>query len=155
MNTDAIDYRQGTAAAADIQTHLRACDTRYRPPLSSRVDIAAYAVKLADNAVTFEAWRGAALIGLVAAYLNDPASRAGFISSVSVAADATGAGIATRLIRACIDAAEGAGLQHVELHVYRASDAAVALYRKLGFVESGGDTETMTMRLTLSEPTQR
>ncbi|MEO6365900.1 MAG: GNAT family N-acetyltransferase [Luteimonas sp.] len=155
MSTDAIDYRQGSASAADIQAHLHACDACFHIPLSQRVDIPAYSAKLADNAVTFEAWRGAVLVGLVAAYFNDPAVRPGFISNVSVDPDAIGAGIASRLLQAFIDAAQARRLQQIELHVSPKADAAVALYRKLGFVESGGDTETLTMRLTLTDPTQR
>lgn len=154
MSADTIDYREDSASAADIEAHLRACDARYRPPLSSRVEIGAYATKLADSAVTFEAWRGPILVGLVAAYLNDLASRSGFISSVSVDAGATGAGIASRLLRTCIDAARALGMHRINLQVSRASDGATALYRKLGFVESGGDTETTTMQLTLTDPAQ-
>lgn len=155
MSYGALEYRQGTASASDIKTHLTACDARFDPLLSSRVDVASYAAKLAEHAETFEAWRGGALAGLVAAYFNGQAGSFAFISSVSVVADVKGAGVATRLMHDCLDAARRQGLRYAELQVSRASSAAIALYRKLGFAESGGDTATLTMRLPFADPAHR
>ena len=43
-------------------------------------------------------------------------------------------------------------MQGLALEVSRASPQAIGLYRKLGFVESGGDTNFLSMRLPLQDP---
>lgn len=48
-----------------------------------------------------------------------------------------GQGIGTKLVQAVIAEARTAGLDKLELHVYTSNPAAIALYRKLGFVEEG------------------
>lgn len=46
-------------------------------------------------------------------------------------------GLGTRLMRAAIDWARGAGLAWMDLGVFHGNEPAIALYRKLGFVEVG------------------
>lgn len=48
-----------------------------------------------------------------------------------------GQGIGERLLEATIDGARRFGLQKIELSVYSSNEPAIALYRKLGFVEEG------------------
>jgi putative acetyltransferase len=46
-------------------------------------------------------------------------------------------GIGTRLMQATLAKAKEFGLEKVELHVYSNNNAAIALYRKMGFEEEG------------------
>ena len=48
-----------------------------------------------------------------------------------------GNGLGTRLITAALDAARGAGMHRVELHVHADNPRAVALYEKVGFLREG------------------
>ena len=48
-----------------------------------------------------------------------------------------GGGLGERLIRAALDAAEGAGFERIALSVYASNTRAAALYRKVGFVHEG------------------
>jgi RimJ/RimL family protein N-acetyltransferase len=48
-----------------------------------------------------------------------------------------GKGIGKRLIRAAMDAAKTVGMQRIELTVYVHNAPAIALYKKVGFVEEG------------------
>lgn len=48
-----------------------------------------------------------------------------------------GRGLGAQLLQAAIDHAKVFGLEKVELHVYTTNTAAVALYKKMGFVEEG------------------
>lgn len=48
-----------------------------------------------------------------------------------------GQGIGKRLLQATIDAIRQSGLEKIELSVYSSNEAAIALYRSLGFVEEG------------------
>jgi RimJ/RimL family protein N-acetyltransferase len=54
-----------------------------------------------------------------------------------VAADWRGRGIGTALLAAAIDWARARGLHKLTLSVFPHNDAAIALYRKFGFVEEG------------------
>lgn len=131
---DSIVFRTGAASLPELVTHLYACDASFVPPLSQRVDIPTYAAKLKEKAETFEAWYGGELVGVVAAYLNDPASEVGFITSVSVEGRQRGQGVASALLEACCAAAVQAGIAQLKLEVARSNVAAVQLYSKLGFM---------------------
>jgi RimJ/RimL family protein N-acetyltransferase len=54
-----------------------------------------------------------------------------------VASDWRGRGVGTALVEAAIEWARARGLHKLSLGVFPQNDAAVALYRKLGFVEEG------------------
>lgn len=125
------------ADAPQIARLLRACDSGFVPPLSRRVDIDAYAAKLAMHARHAAAWHDGVLVGLVALYCNDPERRIAFITSVSVHPGHTRRGIAGRLLDEALAIARAAGMQAVELEVDAGNDAALALYRKHGFGVSG------------------
>jgi ribosomal protein S18 acetylase RimI-like enzyme len=132
-----------------VETYLRACDAAFRPPLSERVDLTAYAEKIAARAERFEAWDGARLAGLVAAYCNDPERRAAFVTSVSVAPQLHGRGVASRLLGACIDHARASGFARVELEVDARNEPALALYRRHGFVPAGPQGQARSLHLAL------
>jgi 2-polyprenyl-3-methyl-5-hydroxy-6-metoxy-1,4-benzoquinol methylase len=138
-----VELRAGSASAEAVEILLRACDAAFVPPLSSRVDIAAYARKLAAHARLFEAWDGPELAGLLAMYCNDTATRTAFVSSVSVAPAHARRGIAGSLLRQAIDAAHAAGMRVLALETGAANAAALALYRKHGFALIGFDFDVM------------
>ena len=56
---------------------------------------------------------------------------------MGVLKDFRGQGIGKRLLQATIDGARRIGLEKIELSVYSSNEAAIALYRSLGFVEEG------------------
>lgn len=56
---------------------------------------------------------------------------------MGIAASHRGKGIGARLLQACLDHAPRNGIETVELTVYTSNTAAIALYRKFGFVEYG------------------
>jgi len=146
-----IQYKLNTASSEQIAQHLWACSPNFIPALSEKVNIEEYAQKLAQRAVNFEAWDGEVLAGMVSAYLNDPARRAGFITNVSTVGGYSGQGIGSTLLRQCIERAQEQGFLSIGLEVNKQSLGAVRLYQKLGFV-AVGDTETMLkMNLTLRD----
>ena len=125
------------ADALQVARLLRACDSRFIPPLSQRVDIDAYAAKLATHARQATAWQDGVLVGLVALYCNDLDRHIAFITSVSVDPGHTRRGIAGRLLDEALEIARGAGMQAVELEVDAANEAALALYLRHGFAVTG------------------
>jgi ribosomal-protein-alanine N-acetyltransferase len=130
-------YSINRAGVEEIGRHLGRCDARFVPVLSGRVEIAPYAEKIWANAVRFEAWADDELIGLVAAYCNDAQRRASHITSVSVLEEHSGKGIASRLLRNCIDYAKLEGVGQISLEVAAEHRTAVRLYEKCGFSAAG------------------
>jgi ribosomal protein S18 acetylase RimI-like enzyme len=138
MNTSRV--RLNTSDAATIELHLRQCDERFNPRLSSRVDLGNYAKKLALFSDRFEAWQEGRLVGLIAAYLNNSESRRGFISSVSICSDFEGRGLASELMQKCIQLARDKGRNMLELEVSEIDKSNQAFYRKHRFGLSGKGT---------------
>lgn len=150
-----ISYGANRATVADIALHLRRCDAHFIPPLSDRVDIDAYAAKIAAHAERFEAWEGDGLMGLIAAYFNDPARRTVFVTSVSVVPERGGAGIASTLLRDCVGRARRAGFAQIRLQVRRSHAHAIRLYEKCGFSRLPTEEPDLTMNLDLTEVPER
>lgn len=154
MSSGGVELREGTATREDIETHLEECDRDFSPNLSLKVDIEEYSEKISAQAKTFEAWSGGHLVGLVAAYMNDPGTRTGFITSVSVVRKFMGHGIASALLGHCLERARQAGMEAVQLEVSLQSPDAIHLYKKAGFSEISRKGETLSMKLELSEKRQ-
>lgn len=138
------------ASAEQVEELLRRCDSRFVPPLSERLDIAAYARKICYQATRFEAWVGGVLVGLVATYLNDPAAGVAFVTNVSVLPGWTRRGIASDLMRRCIARVSELNFKHLTLEVSPLNEGAVRLYQQLGFVSVASEPPAQTMRLDLS-----
>lgn len=151
----AVTYAVNRAGVAEVAAHLAHCDAHFVPPLSGRVDIGAYAAKIAGHAERFEAWAGGALVGMVAAYCNDQSRPAGFITSVSVAPERCGEGIATRLLEDCIEHARRAGFTLIRLSVDGGNAGAIRLYERCGFSAEPAQGADIHMTLDLSEVLQR
>ena len=145
----AVRYAVDAASDAAIEAHLRRCDADFVPRLSERLDIEGYAAKIRAKAATFEAWSGDDLVGLVAAYLNDPGGEEGFVTSVSVEARFQGTGIGDALMHNCIRLARDRGLRRIGLEVHASNARAVVLYRRHGFEASGTKGEFLRMTLGL------
>ncbi len=140
----------GTASTAQLLEHLRECDTAFIPHLSTRVDLEAYSQKLNAQSVTFEAWQEKELIGLIAAYFNDPETKTGYITSVSVTSQWLGKGIAARLLERCIAYAKEKGFAAINLEVATSNRPAIGLYAKYGFAKAGSNGEMDKMLLLIS-----
>lgn len=149
LSSSYMHFATNTATAADIARHLWACDAAFTPPLSEKVDIAAYAEKMHQRAVNFEAWDGDVLVGLVNAYLNNQVTRVGFITNVSTLPTHTGQGIAARLLSQCLDFARQEAFRSIGLEVNRHSDGAVRLYERHGFVVTGMEQDMLRMSCPL------
>jgi len=131
--TQPLDIRRNEASADAIERLLLACDRDFDPPLSSRVEIKAYAHRLHTKAERFELFEASALVGLVAIYCNDPTGQAAFVSNVSVAQRRRGQGIADALLTETLAYATVQGFAMITLEVGPLATAAQALYLKHGF----------------------
>lgn len=143
-----ISFSTGQATCGEILTHLRACDAAFEPLLSGRVNLDEYAEKLSRKAITFEAWEGDRLVGLVAGYFNDLATQEGFITTVSTHPEYTGRGSASALMAMALRYAADHGFEAVSLEVGEHNQPALNLYQKWGFKRIGtsGGMIRMTCR---------
>ncbi len=144
-----IDYRMNQATAFQISQHLRTCDTEFVQILNNRVSIDDYSIKIAENAVRFEAWSGGTLIGLVAMYCNDEESHFAYITSVSLSNRCQGKGIASILIGQCIKYAVKLDMVQIGLEVRQENAGAFKLYRKFGFEIDESDGPIIRMKCKL------
>lgn len=142
------EIRTNSADAKEILLHLETCDATFYPRLSERVELADYAVKLAQNATRFEAYSDGRLIGLVAAYCNAADRNTAFVSNVSVDPKQRGQGIARKLMFACIDHVGNLYFKRLSLEVDPTALAAIRLYRGLGFSEET-DQPNGTLKMCL------
>lgn len=149
-----VTYRTQTASAEEIHEHLVACDRFFVPPLSSRVDLWVYARKMLERAVSFEAWCASTLVGICNAYLNDPERHMGFITNVSVLRSYSGQGIASTLVRMCLDRARADGFSKLWLQVSPCNQAAVAVYAKAGFRIVASTRHSISMECEIREPSR-
>lgn len=149
---EAIEYKKDTAGERDIYLHLQACAANFTPPLTERVDVQAYAKKLSQKAVNFEAWQNGLLTGLIAAYLNKAEGLA-FITNVSVDKNLMGGGIAHTLLANCIDHAKEAGLTRIRLEVNANNAQAIRFYQKFSFQTESSNNDSLFMKLELTNQT--
>lgn len=151
--SESVEFCLNKATEMEIVNHLLLCEADFVPPLSGRVEIGNYAHKIADKATRFEAWADGSLVGLVAAYCNDTQHLAAYITSVSVLQSRQGKGIASQLIRRCIENAKLLGFERIELEVDSENVGAVRLYEEMSFKINGADGRTTTMQLNIREET--
>ena len=145
----AVEYLSNKASEAEIAEHLSRCNADFVPPLSGRLEINAYARKIASKAVRFEAWYCDTLAGLAAAYFNDQEKRIAYITSVSVLKEWTGKGIAARLVGQCVEHAKISGMRQISLEVASGNTPAIRLYKKSGFVAGKASAPFVSMNLYL------
>jgi ribosomal protein S18 acetylase RimI-like enzyme len=149
MKYSDIIYTTKTANEQELHLHLKECDNDFIPPLSKRVNLDEYSLKLYERSVTFEAWSDQRIIGLIAAYFNNFQEAAGFITSVSVVSEFKGLGVASHLMSDCIKYAQNAQFTSILLEVNKASIPAINLYKKFGFADSESNEKVMMMKLII------
>ncbi len=151
MNKNNITYQTKAAAEKDIFSHLSVCNDSFLPPLNERVDIYSYAKKIAENALTFEAWDESTLIGLIAVYFNADAGKSAFITNVSVTKKFMGMGIASVLLKNCIEYSIQGNCFEIYLEVNRDNIPAIGFYKKLNFIQSGNKGDNLILKLDIKQ----
>jgi ribosomal-protein-alanine N-acetyltransferase len=129
-----ITYSENKATVAHIQDYLTKNANLFSPPLDVCLDIAAYAQKIRQFAYTVEAWSGSSLIGLIACYLNNTETQAGFITHISVMSEYQRNHIGHYLMKTIITIANTMSFKEISLEVDCRNDKAISLYKKCGFV---------------------
>lgn len=149
MNVCNLKYKIKNATEEEIYEYLKECNGNFNPMLSKGIDIRGYAKKIFKKSVTFEAWTGNTLIGLVAAYFNDMENLKGYITSVSLEKKYMGTGIASRLMNKCISYAKEHKFKEIKLRVQKDNASAIRLYKKFYFTDFENRGNFVLMKLTI------
>ena len=144
-----LKYTEGMASEQEIYFHLIKCNENFITPLEKKVNIHEYSNKIFQKAVTFEAWSADTLVGLVAAYYNDPDGQSGYVTNVSVTGPYMRKGIASILINRCIDYAKRNSFRSIGLEVAKVNHQAIDLYRKFRFKEFEDKHTSIFMKLDI------
>lgn len=78
-----------------------------------------------------------------------PDRQDGYELAIFILAEYQGAGIGTELLAHLLGAGQDAGIERVWLTVERWNDAAIALYRKIGFETAGSESFELEMSIRL------
>ena len=103
-------------------------------PAISRIEVDSFDSPWSAKEITKDVTAGGGIYFVVAV---DGSECVGFAEMRAVAEEARGRGIGEALFRHLIDKAEESGCDVVNLEVRAGNEAAIGLYRKLGFVEVG------------------
>jgi ribosomal protein S18 acetylase RimI-like enzyme len=140
-----VEYKIGLASQIQINKLLLDCDNFFIPKLSEKVNIDEYSMKIFENSIVFEAYYGDNLIGIIAMYENS----FGYITNVSVANEHAGKGIASCLLKNCIEYAKGKNLDKINLEVNKRNIPALKLYSKYKFEVYEQNDSSKFMQLEL------
>jgi ribosomal protein S18 acetylase RimI-like enzyme len=140
-----IKYKINTATEKDICAHLKECNSNFKPSLSERIDIDEYSKKIFDKSITFEAWQNNILAGTIAAYFNK-ANQSAFITNVSVLKNFMGLGIASELLKMCIEYTTKNNIKEIKLEVNQKNDHAINFYKKFYFTQDDIKGDELIMK---------
>lgn len=149
METVEVIYKVKTAAADEILMHLEGCSNSFHPPLTGRVNLEEYSRKIFEKAITFEAWNGNVLVGLLAAYFSDSSNLCAYITNVSVLDRFMRLGIASRLLMQCVEYAVKENFKEIQLEVNKENSRAIDMYRKFNFTFDEVGEGFLKMRVKL------
>ncbi len=149
LNNPDLTYKTNTANKEEILAHLQECNDNFSQPLNQKVDIGVYSRKLFKKSIMFEAWTDKTLVGLVAAYFNDTENSAGYVTNVSITKNLQGMGIASELLKRCIEYAKQNNFDEIKLEVSHNNHDAIHLYEKFGFINYAEKDDSLVLRLCL------
>lgn len=107
-------------------------------PLSKQVNIEEYLKKLNKYGIIIlglDIERAEKVVGIFAGYVNDVKTKIAYVSLVGVSNEYRHQGIASNLVKKFIEEAKNTGMLKINLEAYKNNNAAINMYKKLGFVE--------------------
>lgn len=127
------------ATSSQIEHFLESRSHCFSPPFSSRVDVAAYAVKIRKHAQTYEVWYDGELDALMAVYANPDLEQVYVTYLCTAGVRSSQKGIGSLLIREVL--CYPLPYRHIRLEVSKDNEQALRFYGKHGFTiqeERGG-----------------
>ncbi|WP_165043362.1 GNAT family N-acetyltransferase [Dysgonomonas sp. ZJ709] len=154
LDTTLIHLDKSAKSSSELAAYYRLLDKSFEPPLSSYVDIDAYADKLVNNAYVAILKNKEEFIGLFAVYINDQERKTAYLSSFAIMNKYKGLGYSGYLINEMTKVAKLSGMHRIQLEVKSSYTRAINFYQKHGFKRSDektADNSTFYMYMTLTE----
>jgi ribosomal protein S18 acetylase RimI-like enzyme len=129
-----------------IYNYLLDNDNNLTPPLSTRVNLKEYSLKLYKYAEQFWVIDNKLNIGFSACYLNDSSL---YIATISVSESHKGLGLGKKLLNTIISFANENCVKCIHLEVQPENKNVIAFYKKFNFKEKSSDSR-LYMELILS-----
>lgn len=123
-----------------LAEYYKLLDNSFEPPLSSYVDIDAYAQKLVKSAYICILQYNLKFAGLISLYINDKVTQIAYLTSLAVLDEYKGNGFARKLMEKGIDVALKSGMNLFKLEVKHGYERALKFYEKMGFIKSNENT---------------
>jgi len=128
--------------AEEVEALLLRAHEEALPSFPPAIDFSAYARKITDHARITGLRVDGALIAFLAFYCNDPERRLAYMSMLMVRSDYRGRGLARRLVQQSLRELTAAGFLVYRLEVGKNNREAIALYKAMGFTETGEEKES-------------
>lgn len=136
-----IKYYFGKLSVSKVLDFLIQTDCEFPYPLSSRVNINKYAIKLSDFSHFSYCMDDGIIVGMISCYINNPPM--GFISNVCVKSKYQGLGIFSKMLEVLIQSVQDFGICYLRLEVDNNNIAQqVYLRKKFVMKEAASDHST-------------
>ena len=116
-----------------IEEYLIKVDKMFPVPLSCKQDLKDFAKKLYDKATLCLRMQEDKIVAMVAGYTENLANEMAYISIVATCKEAQGNGYAPKLIHEFISICKEKKINAVHLYVVPENEAAVQMYKRIGF----------------------
>ena len=116
-----------------IEAFLRQVDGDFPVPLSQKQELSAFAAKLWEKATLCAATDRDGITALVAGYTENLTGGMAYVSIAATLPRARNQGLASGLMRQFIGICREKGLPAIHLYAVASNEAAMAMYRNLGF----------------------
>lgn len=148
-----IEHDMSPCKQQRVEKILRELDGILLPKLSERVNVEAYAKKLAAYAELYYVVEGGRDIANAAVYMNQ--GKQCFLSSFGVLTEYQRKGAGRKLMQEIVREAGSRGFTEIRLQVLEANQKAVDFYRSRGFSAEEKAGEWIEMRYCIShQPTE-
>ncbi len=144
-----IEYTRAKLSHEEIYNYFNENKEIFKPPLTTRLDLKEYSLKLHKYATHFCAYSDRKLIGLIACYFNNEVNKTGFVSSVSVNMKFHREGIFFNLMSEVINFGRNNGFVKIKLEVRVENISVTHLYKKIGFRKVSRSENIIAMELNL------
>lgn len=143
-----IEHISPPSDYVSLEKFMHIIDRSFTKPLSERVNIYEYSVKLAEKAEIFNVYDGPKKIANAAIYMNREYA---FISSIAVISEYRKNGIGKMLHKRVVEEVKTKKIHTIELSVEKFNKKAIAFYKKLGYKCVDKSEEWCKMKLVIGE----
>lgn len=128
-------YVENNLTLKQIEDYLKEVDDSFPIPLSQKQDLSAFAEKLFEKATICAEIVDGRIVSALAGYTDNVIENRGYMSIAASVKGYLGKGHMTKLIKQFLAIAAEKHLGAVHLYAVPTNTTAVALFKKIGFVE--------------------